>query len=349
MTKKSKLIIFYFIFLFLIALTSVALLELTILFMLNNPSVFNSHLPNFIVQYHRAHERPGIQFSKECSKYDPEVTYTLRPGTCHQISREFSVEYSVNSEGLRDDESSLDRPEIVVIGDSHAMGWGIDQQLTFTALLEKNIGKKILNTAMTSYGTVRQFKMLERVDISNIMYLIITYNSNDLRENKTYFDNNNNLPILSEDEYNKYADWHENRKKYYFGRHSYKMMRYVFFEDIYKKLTSTPKEVIPSEKKIKDEVSLFLNILQNTPVNLENIDIIVIQVNESANNNSLFVDQLNKELESEVYNNIAKSITTIDLSPMLTHDKYYLLDDHMAGTGHRVVANALQNFIQENN
>ena len=64
----------------------------------------------------------------------------------------------------------------------------------------------------------------------------------------------------------------------------------------------------------------------------------------------MFVDQLNEELESKAfYNGLAKSITAIDLSPMLTGDKYYLLDDHMTSAGHLVVANALQDFIQEKN
>ena len=352
MKKRSKFIIFYFIFLFLIALTSLALFELTILFMLNNPSVLNSHLQEFIIGYHRGNERIGVQFSKECARYDPEVTYTLKQGNCHQKSREFSVEYSINSKGMRDDETSLDSPEIVVIGDSQAMGWGIDQELTFGTLLEENVGRRVLNTAISSYGTVRQFKILERVDLSNLDYLIVTYNANDLRENRTYYENGNNLPILAEEEYNKYVGWHEDRKKYYFGKHSYTLIRKLYkgFLETFVERESTPNTEMSSDKEFKDEVGLFLNVLLNTSVNLENTNIIVIEVNENANNDSMFVDQLNEELESKAsYNGIAKSITAIDLSPMLTGDKYYLLDDHMTSAGHLAVANALQDFIQEKN
>jgi len=40
---------------------------------------------------------------------------------------EFTNEVRVNHLGVRDDEASLVAPDVIVIGDSHAMGWGVDQ------------------------------------------------------------------------------------------------------------------------------------------------------------------------------------------------------------------------------
>src|SRR5262245_1272614 len=76
--------------------------------------------------YHLNQERRLIQFQPECATYDPGLTYTLIPSSaCTVASREFSVEYRANRLGLRDDDASLVKPEIVVLGDSHAMGWGV--------------------------------------------------------------------------------------------------------------------------------------------------------------------------------------------------------------------------------
>ena len=355
MKRKYKVILLYVSSLSLILLASVVLLELTIIFMLNNPSLLTNSLLTFARDYHRSDERIIVQYSKDCAQYDNNVTYTLRPGNCRQRSREFSVEYSINSEGMRDDELSLDKPEIIVVGDSQAMGWGVDEELTFSALLEESTGKKVLNAAISSYGTVRQLRLLERVDLSNLQYLIVTYNANDIRENRTYAQNGNKLPITPEEEYNKYVGWYENRMEYYFGKHSYTLMKDLvkaLYEDLRadeaKSTTEmVMKDEISIEEEVKEEANLFLNVLSNASVDLTNVHIIVIEVNEVANNDSLFVTTLNDVVKSEEsYSGVAKSITAIDLSSTLTMDKYYVLDDHLTRDGHYVIADALQGIIE---
>ena len=74
----------------------------------------------------------------------------------------------------------------------------------------------------------------------------------------------------------------------------------------------------------------------------------VLEVNEVANNDSLFVNKLNEELKSsKSFDRLAKNITAIDMSSLLTKDQYYLLDDHMNVEGHRVIADAIQKAIQK--
>jgi hypothetical protein len=77
-------------------------------------------------RYYVRDEEQIVQFLPPCAVYDPEVTYTLRPGThCVVKNSEHTVEYDANRAGLRDDDASLDHPTVVVTGDSHAMGWGV--------------------------------------------------------------------------------------------------------------------------------------------------------------------------------------------------------------------------------
>jgi hypothetical protein len=155
--------------------------------LINNSSVLKGPLLTVFRKYYRYKDRKIIQYIEDCAKYDSELAYTLKPGKCHLKNREWEVEFSINSAGLRDDEESLFSPEIVVVGDSQAMGWGVSQDLTFSSLLENALGKPILNAAISSYGTARELKILERIDLSNLKFLIIQYSDNDYRENRTYY------------------------------------------------------------------------------------------------------------------------------------------------------------------
>src|SRR5262247_1177276 len=66
------------------------------------------------------------RFLAECGRYDPRLTYMLRFGGCHFTNVEFDTDIKVNSFGLRDDEDSLKDPEVIVLGDSQAMGFGVE-------------------------------------------------------------------------------------------------------------------------------------------------------------------------------------------------------------------------------
>ena len=86
-------------------------------------------------------DRMLVQYQKDCAHYDPLVSYRLTPGSCLFQNREFKTRIEVNSAGLRDDENSLRAPEIIVLGDSYAMGHGVNQMEAFPALLETLLNK----------------------------------------------------------------------------------------------------------------------------------------------------------------------------------------------------------------
>jgi hypothetical protein len=85
------------------------------------------------------HIKSVIQYTPGCGRYDAELAYTLEPGRFIFSDMEFTNRYEVNSAGVRDDEGSLRHPEVIVLGDSHAMGWGVEQDETFPQLIEKKL------------------------------------------------------------------------------------------------------------------------------------------------------------------------------------------------------------------
>jgi lysophospholipase L1-like esterase len=120
----------------------------------------------------------------ECATYDETLTYTLRPGRCTFANREFITEYAINALGVRDDEQSMDQPRVVALGDSVTMGWGVEQHEAFPSVFERMTGWRTLNAGVSSYGTVRELRMLQRIDRRNLTHVLIQYSGNDVVENE---------------------------------------------------------------------------------------------------------------------------------------------------------------------
>src|SRR5262249_45820788 len=144
---------------------------------------------NKLRQYSIKRDRAVVQFDPECFRYDAELTYTFIPNSsCTVVNREHKVEYRANRQGLRDTEQALDHPSIVVVGDSHAMGWGVGQSESFPKVLERDLQLRVLNAAISSYGTARELALLERLRLPNFPVLIIQYCDNDFDENRLLVD-----------------------------------------------------------------------------------------------------------------------------------------------------------------
>ena len=345
--KSNKIITIVFTGLLLIV--TVFVFELTATLLLNNVSILSGGLLTTFRYYYGRKDRKIIQYIEDCAIYDNALAYTLKTGKCHIKCREFEVDYLINSVGMRDDEASLISPEIVVVGDSHAMGWGVGQDLIFSTLLENTFGKPVLNAAISSYGTVRELRILERINLDDLKYLIIQYCSNDYRENSVYAKNGNKLPIMNKVKYNLIKENHKRDVTYYFGKHSLNIALKIVAV-LYNKMAASLRASNPINKTREmttDEVNVFLNAIVNSHINLTNVTIIVFEVNASARNDSLFINRLNESMLEQATHSSVKNIQTIDLSSLLGKDKYFHLDDHINSSGHHAIAEAVVQLINE--
>src|SRR5439155_20265879 len=96
-------------------------------------------------------DRSIIQFEPGSGRYDPELFYTLRPGISIFSNREFRTDYFVNRLGLRDTDADLVGPDMIVLGDSYAMGWGVNQAQTLPELIQTKTGMRVLNAGISSF------------------------------------------------------------------------------------------------------------------------------------------------------------------------------------------------------
>lgn len=316
---------------------TVALLEACVAFVLGHPELLRFKRDNLLRAYYMKHDRNIIQFQQDCARYDQDLGYTLKPGACRFRNREFDTEYRINSLGMRDDEASLAEPEVVVVGDSYAMGWGVEQDQTFAQLIEKNTGMKVLNTAVSSYGTARELKTLKRAPLNKAKFLIIQYCRNDYDENKAFLEHGNTLPTMSQAEYDKTAKKLDRKKRYYFGKHSVHLVKSLA-KSVKRSFKSAPPKA-PSAFH-QEETEAFVNALLHSPVDLSGLTVIVVELNELAANDGKFIGQLNERLAAKDHP-LFDRLLALDLSNTLSPDDYYVLDDHLNARGHQVVARRL--------
>ncbi|MEO1264045.1 MAG: hypothetical protein AAFZ15_34890, partial [Bacteroidota bacterium] len=92
-----------------------------------NGRTFPEKITQFLSYIYLFHCRDYIVYDENRGRYDEKVFYTLKPGKFKYNNMEFTSSYEVNEKGFRDDKVSLDFPEIIFLGDSYTMGWGVEQ------------------------------------------------------------------------------------------------------------------------------------------------------------------------------------------------------------------------------
>lgn len=339
MKRAVKIVVFNL--LLLLALLSV--LEGLLLLLVRNPDILKQ-FPQRIVNmigYIYVRERPTIQFEAACAQYDRNVGYTLKPGSCTFGGREFMNRYDVNSQGMRDSEKAMLHPEVVVAGDSFAMGWGVNQGETFAKQLEKKTGLKVLNTAVSSYGTAREMMIIHRIPSDRLKYLIIQYCGNDLDENREFYLNHNRLPIMSSQEYGKYQDTYRESQHYFFGKYLWIKIK-KRWDEIEQRRGQAAGVVTD-----RDETDLFLNAIEKSGLDFKNVTIIAFVMNgRNPEDNKDFPAGLKKKLAAGNYPPYLKKMIVLDFSDKLQKEHFYVLDDHLNAGGHRIIADALLKVIE---
>jgi hypothetical protein len=284
------------------------------------------------------HRRDIVQLDERHARYDPELVYTLQPGAFMFENVEFSTQYVVNTLGVRDNQRSLTQPEIVVAGDSYAMGWGVQQEESFPELLERRTGRVVLNTAIASYGTVRERRMLDRVDLSRARTLIVQYAPNDFGENDEFLKNGNRYTASRREEWLAAIAEQQRRARYWPFRMVYDTVVWIK-----RGITGWPRGGFePTHYPSEAAAERFLNALMHaSPGDLSTLHIIVTDMDSDP----AFIRALDRLRRSEAYPPHIRNLRVVDLSQRLTPDMRYVLDDHLNARGHAVIADALMEVM----
>jgi len=324
----------------IIVFICVLMLDGIIYFVLRNPDLLpDNPLTRMVRLVNIAAGRTQPAFDPACSEYDEQVTYRYKSGQCQHRSWEFDVTIKANSLGFPDDEASLKAPEIIVLGDSYAAGWGVEQHQAFPALLENLTGQTVLAAAAPSYATARELLLLDRMDLSRVKTVIIQHSENDAFENMIAV-RDGQLNPMSVSEYGLYKKMNLHLdgylKKRYYPTKYIELVKFTF--------TQPPP---PPPPDVEGQVSHFLGVLDKSRlVEMDGVDIIVISVNQEPKSDEVFIEALRKRLADENSPKHYSRITTLKTRENLDKEDYFTLDDHLRPSGHQKLAELLQQALQ---
>jgi hypothetical protein len=319
-------------------------------FFLHHPDRLPYSMEGAFDYYYNKYGRSIIQFDKKASVYDPELFYTLKPDARFSFSNaEFDNGYRINRLGVRDDDSSLLKPAVICLGDSYSMGWGVEQDSTYPEELEHISHKKVLNTAISSYGTAREITLLHRFDTSALTHLVVQYYDNDIEENTDYLKNNHVLKVSPREKYDATVkiDWA--LSAYYPGKNFLNISQIYIKQLINKVVPVFPltSGSISSGVTAESQAGLFLKVLGDAPVNFSTCKVIVFFPSKDFALSRAFEKSIDSLLHESPYKErFGNQVKLLKVSELLQPDDYYILDIHLRSSGHRKIAQGILNMMQ---
>ena len=267
----------------------------------------------------------------KCSKFDKNLLYAPVVGECIFSNPEFITKLNFDENrrlNLTDDNISKSEKVIAALGDSLTMGWGVNDDETYSFNLQKLVKKKILNLGVASYGTVREIKRLKLNKFyDQIDTVIIQYHLNDIAENK-------NLDInktYSQEEYEKFFISKENNLNIviFLLKNYKKSLRLLFshLNDLF----------FENDRKEKHNLTEHLDNLEkviNQNLKGEGKRVIVFLINEP--HQKLIYD------EKRVFSDFEFFI--IDIKK----EHLFIIDDHLNKKGHKFVGKQIFDYLSRN-
>ena len=312
------IIINYFLLFFLIYIISGFLLVKGVT---SNLKLISAYQVNF---YLEGGIRNIWQNNPDCVKFDEDLIYVPKLRNCRFKNFEFDTNISFDTFGRVSNHPNKKEninQSIAVIGDSFAMGWGVNDNETFSYLLEKKINKNVYNLAVSSYGTRRELIRLEKSGLLNeIDTVIIQYCYNDFGEN-------NNFKINSEIDTN---------NKFQTVTSSQPISNWRMFRRTFRYSAQIPINLIKKKSNSLDFLhhqNLLLNVLNEYP-SIMSKKIYIFYTNGP---DLKFFNFPNGTLPN--YDNIS----FLDLK--INNNHYFKIDGHLNKEGHKFIAKELSKKI----
>lgn len=279
------------------------------------------------------HTRKHWHTIPDCVQFDAELLYRPRPGECVFENAEFRTVMHFDERGARLTPNPVPAaagtrhvPRLVIVGDSHAMGWGVDDHETFASMLAGEHGYWTANFAVSSYGTPRELLRLNRdFELAPDDIVIIQYCDNDFAESRQFATRTAIGPYRQE-ELQHLLDYRP-------ARVSALPIAGVLLRLTWKEFSQLLLGVSTERAHDgPDPTTAFLRVLAAYP-ELRSHRVIVVAINGPSVATHLSVEAL-----------AAVGIQLI--LPDLSEADFFDIDDHMRPAGHRRVASALDAAIR---
>ena len=269
------------------------------------------------------------QTNKNCSKFDENFLYAPVVGECIFSNPEFKTKLNFDENrrlNMVDDNIQEDEKIIAVLGDSVAMGWGVNDNETFSYNLQKLTNKKVINLAVSSYGTVREIKRLKLNKFyDQVDTVIIQYHLNDIAENK----NLNINKTYTQMEYDKFFKSKENNINIiiFLLKHYKKSLRLLF--------THLNDLFFENDRKEKHNLTEHLDNLEK-----------VINQNLKGEGKRVIVFLINPPHQEIIYEENKKYENFEFMNFKVQKEHLFVIDDHINKNGHRYIGKKLYSYLK---
>lgn len=287
--------------------------------------------------------------SPERAQFDPELIYVPRPGAARFRNAEFDTIVTISPEGLRQQpppDEKTGRDLIVVAGDSYAMGWGVGDAETFSALLQERFHHQTLNAGVPSYGTARELLRLRRLGLlARAQMLVIQFCPNDAPENHEFLQLGDGRVSARDPK----AQWARAQNGGAMPEVTYGRVLDRTVAILRQRAQAQPlgrflaslggdeERVNNFEKEFPRLAQEFLAVLDRFP-ELKGKPILVTELRPFASS-SIFLPELTRLLQDR---------PNIRLVPLtLARDDYFRFDGHLLPRGHERVAEQLDQAIRD--
>src|SRR5688572_27896530 len=122
-------------------------------------------------------------------KYDSLLGWAHQPGQEGIFETpQFRISVHINQKGLRDREHSYERlnaaRRILVVGDSFAWGYGVEESERFSQLPETSLGVEVINAGVSGYSTDQEMLWLRGEGVKyNTDLVVVVVAGNDIGDN----------------------------------------------------------------------------------------------------------------------------------------------------------------------
>jgi len=283
--------------------------------------------------FYRNHVRRNIQYIPGIGIFHETLGYTLVPTRTSDYSEaEYDTTIRSNTLGFRDDETSLFKPEVIFLGDSHTMGWGVEGEETFASQFEILSGKRGLNLGMPSYGTAREFRSLDYAgltsDLSNVEAIFIQYCDNDLKENTAFTSQGPDFSTMGPQTYRQVQHiYSEGRRRYYPGKY---LRRYLPML-----IQGRMKGDMEAQSRdIAQELEHFVPIIKALHQKHPTVPIYIFELSGHYFGEDGFIEALAAQ-------DLPPLCYPLKVASELEADHFFNIDDHINAKGHAKVASQL--------
>jgi lysophospholipase L1-like esterase len=302
------------------------------------PKVWVERLPKPAEQllraYHRAFLGGGpVQFRPACSEADSELLYRLKAGRCRFATDEFDTTVRVSPRHLREDIEIRD-PDIVVLGDSFSLGWGVEREQAYPAVLAQSLGVRAVVAADSSYGTVRELLLLRRLALSDFRAIVVQYYANDAGENQAFLRAGRHQPSPPS-AYSQAVDVWERVNSKQILKHSRHWLSMALSS-----LNAPPPG--PPSPTAAEQAGILLQVLDAFAPDLRGRPLLVFDADRGPES-SEFARAFNSFPKPP---GLGRSIA-IDPTRELKPSDYFTLDLHWRPNGHQIIAGAITGPLAE--